>query len=193
MRFPGSESLAHSLCFPVLTCPSLCALQLVSAPPSLTFFPCPSLRTTRCAHQDVSTLRSLTFYLCHHPSLPMRSPGSECTSFVGSLCFRFLTPPPLLMRSPECEFHLSLCFNILTCPSRCALQDVSSLALSLSFCLRPDLFLTMHSPGCEFPRSPAHSPYPHLSLPIRSPVRECPSLTGSLSVTLLHPGGLSRQ
>jgi hypothetical protein len=110
--------------------------------PSSRILTCPS----RYAFQDVSALRLLAFFLYPHLLLPMHSLGCECPSL--SLSFRtaylscpmrssvrkcpwllaFCPCPHLspLMCSPGCEFpSLLLSFCILTCPSRCHLQNVS--------------------------------------------------------------------
>ena len=62
--------LGRSVSFCVLTSPSLCRPQLVSAPRSVGLFPCPD------------------------KFLPLPSPGCECAS-VQSVSFRVLTSPSL--------------------------------------------------------------------------------------------------
>jgi hypothetical protein len=91
--------LVRSLSFLVLTCPLLCALQLVSAPRSLTFFPCSHLSLAD-ALQLVSTPCSLAFFLCSHLSVALPSPGSECPC---SLAFFPCPHLSVALRSPASE------------------------------------------------------------------------------------------
>jgi len=107
----------------------------------------------------VSIPRSPAFSSCPHLSLPIIcSPVRECPSLTGSLSVSSLIHPDGLPRR-WVPLAPSLSFRLLTYSSRCALQEVST------------------------PRSLAFFPCPHLSLPIRSPECECPSLARFPSMT----------
>jgi len=102
--------------------------------------------STRCTLQRVSASRSLAFVSCHHVSPLMRSLGSECPPFARFLCPHLSLPvclknvsAPRSFAYPSCPQLSLLCFpgsecpslacsppfRVLTCPSRCAFQEVS--------------------------------------------------------------------
>jgi hypothetical protein len=150
-------SLPCFLSFRVLTCPSLCALQLVSASHSLAFFPCPHLSLG--LRSQVCECPLLSFFLsCPHLSVALCSPVRECPP-TRLLSFGVLTCPSLCALQGVSAPHFLAFFRVLTCPSLCDLQDVSA------------------------PRSLAFFPRPHLSVARRSPGSECPSLARFLSVS----------
>jgi hypothetical protein len=68
----------------VLTSPSLCALQGVSAPRSLPFHVLTS--PFLCAVQGVSAPLSLASFPCPDWPIPLCSPGHECPSLARFLC-----------------------------------------------------------------------------------------------------------
>ena len=176
--------LTWLLSFHVLTCPPLCHIQDVSAPHLVAFFPCPDL------------------------SLPLLSPAGECP-----LLSCFLSMSWLVSRK-WVPLAWSLSFHILTCPSLCHLQRVST-SHSVTFLPCPDLsaisrewvplvqllsFCDLTCPSLCYiqkvsgPCSVAFFPCPDLSLPLLSLVCECLLLDYFLSMFwLISPSAVSRQ
>ena len=134
-------------------------------------FLCSSLSLTTRPSQVVSAPRSVAFFPCPHLSLTMRPPGSECHLLARILSFPDLY---LLIRSPESESHsLGRMLRVLTCPSQCGIQRVGA-THSIACFPCPDLSLTMWSPESEWD-SLALLPCPDLPLTMRSPESECHS------------------
>jgi hypothetical protein len=130
--------LTRSLSLHVLTCPSLCTLQRVSAPHPFSFFSYPHLPVSLCALQEVSGPRSLAFILC--PSL----------SFLCAL---------QLVSAPH-----SLSFAL--CPhSLVALRSLAGEYPSLTFFSYPHLAFALRSPGSE---SLSHASFLSVTSRIRS-------------------------
>ena len=165
------EYPTHFLSFGVLTCPSLCALQQVSAPCLLALFfslnlslplcfpvcecpspacffivlNCPSL----CALQEVSAPCSLTHFFSLNLSFSLHSLASGFPSLAH---FLLLSCPDLTFPLSSLWVALSckLSFTVLTCPFLCALQKVS-VTCSYTFFCYTDLFFPLHFTGSECP------------------------------------------
>jgi hypothetical protein len=174
-------TFARSLSFRVLTCPSLCAPQQVGAPYLFSFrlLTCPLL----CALQLVSVPCSFSFFPCPDFSVVLRSPVGEFPS-LGHF-FHILTC--LLLYALQFVSALSspALFRVLTCPLLCGLQEVSATRSPGRF-----LFVLTHPSLCglqevSVPRLLAFFPSPHLSVALRSPVREWLLLARFLSVSSL--------
>ena len=165
--------LAWSLSFHVLTSPSLCYLQGVSAPSSVASFPCPDkslpLWPPGCKCLLLSHFLST---ICPNKFFPLLSQVCKCP-LAQSLCFHILMSPSLCHLqevSAPCLVAFFLCpdkslplvsrkwvplawslyFHALTSPSLCGLQEVSAPCL-VTFFLCPDKSLPLWSPGCECP------------------------------------------
>src|SRR6267142_971689 len=124
------------VCFHVLTCPSLCALQEVSVPCLLGCSPCP----------DLSLPSLVCFQVLTFPSF--------CTlQFVRASCLFDLFPCPYLFLPCALQLvsasHLLGLFHVLTYPTLCTLQRVST-PRSLGMCPCLDLSL-LRSSGSECP------------------------------------------
>jgi hypothetical protein len=174
--------LTRSDCFRVLTCPSVCALQEVSALRSLGLFRVLTYPPV-CALQLVSASRSLRLFLYPNLSLRLRSPASESPSLTRIVCVSRLVPPSALS-SWWAPFARSDCYRVLTCSSVCALQSVSA-PRSLQLFPCPEGALCLRSPASEYPSLTWIVPCPDLSLSLRSPESECPLLARIVSVSNL--------
>jgi len=120
--------LAQLLFFHVLTGPSQCGLQLVSALSLVTFFPC-SDKSPWCGLQFVSTPCLLAFFACPDKSLSLCPPGCECPSWSFF---------------PSVSWQVTLCV---------VLREWVPLASSLSFGVLTNPFLGTF----QFVRAPSSS------------------------------------
>ena len=118
--------------FRVLTSPFPYRLQFVSAPQSISFFiiTCLSL----CCLQVVSTPLLVAFFMCPEKSLPLSSAGSECPWISHFLSANSKVCPSAV--SSWCvPLVRSITFHALTSLSLCRLQEVCAPHSVTSFCV----------------------------------------------------------